>query len=140
MDQSNPIHNSDAELLDTLQQAASDLFWVSESDYPFECFCWEDASDFDPHTIVQLAHEPEGAAIETIDLDSFFEIATHPQDWHGEEELAIVQKYQNLVNTIKQHLVEPKVYRIGKIEVHIYVVGQTPAGHLAGLKTTAIET
>ncbi len=133
-------NHSDENLLSALQSASSDLTWMSESDYPFESFCWEDSTDLDDQKILQLTEQPADAAIEAVDLDRFFEGATQPQDWQGEEELAIVQKYQNLVTTLKDHLIEPKVYRIGNIEVQIYVVGQTPAGNLAGLKTVSIET
>jgi predicted peptidase len=133
-------HQSDTELLSTLQQAAADLTWMSESDYPFEGFCWEDGCGCDDRKLLQLAQEPEDAPLETVDLDSFFEVATQPQDWHGEAESETVQKYQTLVSLIKQHLSKPKVYRVGSMEVRIYVVGQTPNGNLVGLKTTAIET
>jgi hypothetical protein len=133
-------NHSDENLIATLQDASCDLTWMSESDYPFESFCWEDSADLDDQKILQLTNQPEDATIEAVDLDCFFEVATQPQDWHGEEELAIVQKYQNLVATLKDHLIEPKVYRIGNVEVQIYVVGQTSAGNLAGVKTVSIET
>jgi hypothetical protein len=33
-----------------------------------------------------------------------------------------------------------QVYRLGKIEIDVYVVGETPTGNLAGLSTKVIET
>jgi len=32
------------------------------------------------------------------------------------------------------------VYRLSKIEIDVYIIGETPAGDLAGLSTKVVET
>ena len=51
-----------------------------------------------------------------------------------------MKKYQQLVATLKQHLTHLKVYRLGEIQLDIYIVGQAPNSHLAGVTTKAVET
>jgi hypothetical protein len=50
-------------------------------------------------------------------------------------------RFQELADTIKQQLSGVKVYKVGdEAERDVYIVGKTQDGHLAGLKTTVVET
>ncbi|NJK53834.1 MAG: hypothetical protein HC936_15435 [Leptolyngbyaceae cyanobacterium SU_3_3] len=62
------------------------------------------------------------------------------QDWQNESEQTIVSQYQQLVDTLKQHLSDLQVYRIGETNLDLYIIGKTADGHLAGLATKAVET
>lgn len=73
-------------------------------------------------------------------LDKLAAAVTTDQDWHGPDEQAVVQKYRRLFELLKNKLRELKVFRVGDIEVTIYIVGRTPQGDWAGLKTWAVET
>ncbi|MBD2019502.1 nuclease A inhibitor family protein [Leptolyngbya sp. FACHB-36] len=130
----------DSELLTRLQTTIEGLQWMSESDYPFEVCYWQDCDgDMAPEKLLELTQHEGNAAIELRDIDSFFEWATQPQEWHSPEEQEAVKKYQALVRLIKQ-LSDPNVYRIGQINLDIYILGKTEEGAIAGVKTKAVET
>jgi len=44
------------------------------------------------------------------------------------------------VETLKSHLTDIKVYRLGERSIDVYIAGKTPSGDLAGLSTKVIET
>lgn len=125
-----------------LQTAIDHLQWISESEYPFETFDWSSQaiSELTDKKLLELTQHPLDANVETQDLGTFFEVVTQPQDWYGDEEIATMKQYQQLVATLKQHLTNLKVYRLGEINLDIYIVGQTPDSHLAGIATKAVET
>ncbi|MDZ8236629.1 MAG: nuclease A inhibitor family protein, partial [Nostoc sp. ChiQUE01a] len=56
------------------------------------------------------------------------------------EEKASVNKFQALVQTLKENLSNLQVYRLGHKEVDVYIVGQTPTVNLAGISTQVVET
>jgi hypothetical protein len=128
------------EITDQLKATSEGLFWTSESEYPFEVFLWEGAARLTHEEVIQkTGHSPE-SPIETISVDDFFSVATTSEDWHGDEEKEIVAKFQALVQTIKLNLANSTVYRLGKIEIDVYIIGEIPSGSLAGLSTKVVET
>ncbi len=133
---------NNSEIVDQLKSASDGLLCMSESDYPFEVFLWEspELRPLTPQKILQQTGHPQNTPLEVVTVDNFFKVATTEQDWYGEEEKATLQKYQALVETLKQILSNPDVYRLGEREIDVYIVGQTPAGALAGLSTKIIET
>jgi hypothetical protein len=123
---------------ETLTQASQGLLMPSESEYPFEVFIWEGA-ELTSEKILELTHYPPATSIEEVELDYFFRNVATEKDWHDKIQKENVAKFQNLVQVIKDNLAEIRVYRIGTIEVNVYIVGKTNDG-LAGLATKVIET
>jgi hypothetical protein len=137
---------SDTELSNTLAAAVSGLLWLSESDYPFETFLWkvpESAkSQVEASNIllsILLANVPatQDALIQVVEPDFFFHNVIQASVWQDQ---AVVQRYQQLLALLKANLTDLKVYRVGEIEISIYVLGRTSHGNVAGVKTMAIET
>jgi hypothetical protein len=128
-----------AEILDRLRQATVDLLWLSESDYPFEVIAWERGVEITPTALVKELTQPD-LQVETIELAAFFEPALAVADWYAAEELAQVDRYQELLHAIEANLTDVRVFRVGEIEIAIYIVGKTPAGDVVGLKTHVVET
>jgi Nuclease A inhibitor-like protein len=62
------------------------------------------------------------------------------QDWHDESKAKEVRQYQGLVKLLQESLEGVLVYRLGTVEIDIYIVGKTPDGNWAGLSTKAVET
>ena len=133
---------NDVELVNALEDAIAGLQWISESDYPFTVVYWQpqEPDDLTTEQLLQLTNHPPDAIVETEDLDTFFAVATQAQDWHDPETAASVERYQALVSLLKQHLHELLVYRIGEIELDVYIMGKTAIGAWAGLATKAVET
>jgi hypothetical protein len=125
-------------ITETLTQASQRLLMPSESEYPFEVFIWEDV-ELTSEKILELTNYPPATLIEEVELDYFFRNVAIEKDWHDKIQKENVAKFQNLVQVIKDNLAEIRVYRIGTIEVNVYIVGKTNDG-LAGLATKVIET
>jgi len=122
----------------TLTQASQGLLMPSESEYPFEVFVWEDVK-LTPEKILELTNYPPATSIEQVELDYFFRNVATEKDWHDKIQKGNVAKFKNLLQVIKDNLAEIRVYRIGTIEVSVYIVGKTNEG-VAGLATKVIET
>ncbi len=128
----------DAELLNQLRSLTDELLWLSESDCPFEVFVWDDLAITPEQLRLKTEHSPD-TAIKTMAIDDFFCHCTTEQDWHNEEETAEVRKYQELLSFLKENLEDVKVYKLGKCEIDVYIVGKC-SGQLIGLQTRVIET
>jgi len=123
-----------------LKQASKGLFFLSESDAPFEVIHWSAQGELTPAKLLQLTNHPPDAPLEMLAVDDFFAIATQEEDWHEEEERETVQRFQNLVSVLKQNLSQLQVYRVGKTNIDAYIVGVTDGGEWAGLSTQVVET
>ena len=128
-----------AEIIDRLKQATVDLLWSSESDYPFEIVTWARGVEMSPPVLFSNLDYPN-LAIESINLTDFFAPVLMIEDWYEAEELAQIDRYTVLLDAIESNLTDVKVFRIGEIEIDIYIIGKTPDGDLVGLKTQSIET
>jgi hypothetical protein len=123
------------EIIDRLKQATIDLLWVSESDYPFEIVMWSNKE------IDSMLFPPcDDKEIKVISLSDFFAPALRVEAWYEAEELATVDRYKLLFQTIESSLTEIQVFRIGIVEIDVYLVGKTPDGDVVGLQTKIIET
>jgi hypothetical protein len=133
---------SDAEVVELLTVATTDLYWASESDEPFTVLLWSELAraKFDASALAIQINAARKLAIVAIGLDAFFQPAIMPQAWHGADERALIDRYQQLLLMLQRELTDLQVYRVGHCEVDIYIVGKTPAGHWLTLKTVAVET
>ncbi|QHG20950.1 nuclease A inhibitor family protein [Nostoc sp. ATCC 53789] len=131
---------TNSEILDQLRTAANGLLMMSESEYPFEVFLWEDAAPVTPQKVIQQTNHPQDTPIKIVGIDDFFQVATTEEDWHEEEEKATVKRFQSLVQTLKENLSNLQVYRLGHKEIDVYIIGQIPSGDSIGLSTKVVET
>ncbi len=126
----------------TLTELSKGLLYPSESDYPFEYFEWDlpPNTTLDEKTVREATKASRNTPVATKTLDDFFKNVTQIKDWYGEEEKASVQQYIALKQTIEKELADPRVYRIGEVEIDAYITGKKADGKWAGLKTKVIET
>jgi len=125
-------------IAETLTQASQGLLMPSESEYPFEVFVWEDV-ELTPEKILELTNYPPATSMEEVELNYFFRNVVTEKDWHYDIQKENVAKFQNLVQVIKDNLADIRTYRVGTVEVNVYIVGKTNDG-IAGLETKVIET
>ncbi len=127
--------------LKALADASAGLTYQSESDEPFEPFTWGKAEgELDAAVVRKRLKKGAKTPVEEITPDEFFEPLTTGEDWHGDEEKAIVEQFKKLRGVVKKTLAGAKVFKVGKTKVAIYIVGKTDEGDRAGLSTTAVET
>ncbi len=135
-----------AAIIDRLKQATTDLLWSSESDYPFEIVTWELGTDLTPSDLFSNIYDTELAIaslsyrIESVTLTDLFEPVLTIEDWYEQAELDLVDRYTNLLDSIGNNLGEAQVFRVGEVEIDIYIIGKTPTGDIVGLKTRSVET
>ena len=125
------------EITDRLTKLSEALLFPSESEYPLETIVWESAT-LTPETILTRSHKPSDTPIEAIALDEFFAPVITDEDWFEDDDRATAQRFRDLQAAIAT-LENVQVFRLGKIEIDVYIVGAI-GPDLVGLKTTVVET
>ena len=125
-----------------LLEASAGLLYTSESDYPFD---YISRSLFLRDTLTLPVFRiafgvPRTTPVAIRDLDRFFARHIELVDPYDAAAVALVPRYQNLKDQIRELLDAPKAYCVGSIQIRCYVVGTSPDGVVAGLATTSIET
>ncbi|MDQ4123181.1 MAG: nuclease A inhibitor family protein [Acidobacteriota bacterium] len=139
----NNLGNKSENLLPILKEACEGLFYISETDAEFEAFVWKTDKPIDEisgEIVLKLAGEKPNAKVAEKTLDDFFKHPTEMQDWFGDEEKAQVEKYLKLKDLLATKLKNTKVFKVGDVQINIYIVGIGGEGNLEGVKTKAVET
>lgn len=131
---------SDEEIIEELKKMTDGLLFMSEADYPFEIVDREGQTEMSLEFIRELAGQPGDSPVEVISADHFFRVAVSEADWKDEAALAIAKRYQALLRLLKENLDELKVYRVGKINIAVYLMGRSQAGNWLGISTRVVET
>lgn len=126
-------------IIEILKQASADLLMPSESEYPFEVFRWSGQNELTDQKLLELTGHPADSPVETVDLDYLFRNVAQEKEWHDEVQKANVSRFLLLVSTLEKNLTDIKVYRVGTIDIDVYIVGKNE-GELAGLSTKVVET
>ncbi|MGD1948280.1 MAG: nuclease A inhibitor family protein [Leptolyngbyaceae cyanobacterium] len=126
------------DLLPELEAACEDLLWRSEADYPFEVV----VLTANAHNLLAALKEgyPGDTPIVPLSLNDFFDQATQERAWFDSRELSLVQRYRNLRDLLEATLENLQVYRIGRVEMDVYLVGETEDKQAVGVKTKIVET
>lgn len=131
---------SDEDVLDELERAIVGLLFISESDYPFETIYWKELPEISPQFLRNLTRHGESAPVEIMNLNDFFRVAVTEESWRSEESRRAAAKYRNLVRILKDDLEDAKVYRVGEINITVYIVGLNRTGNWLGVSTRVVET
>jgi hypothetical protein len=124
-----------------LTQASAGLLMPSESDYPFTVVSLEGISQesLTPQTVLKLMGHSPDTPIEVTEVDYFFRNVTVEQEWHDRQQRQDVKKFQKLVDILKSELKGVKVYRVGRINIDVYILG-IYNNNVVGIKTQLVET
>ena len=120
----NKMADNDAEILQDLKRVTAGLLFMSESDYPFEVVHWENLTDVTHDFLCRLAGEPTGCQVEEMEVEDFL----------------LAEKYKNIVRVLSNNLTERKAYKVGKINMPVYVVGRSQRGNWLGVSTRVVQT
>ncbi len=125
--------------LEKLKQASTGLLFISETDAPFEIVSLQKNTPVDAQLLLQ-SKKTAGTAIEKQDVDYFFRnmVKEYPSFTPAQKNTA--QRFTALVKIIKETLHDVHVYRIGSVQVDVYIIGTLKDGTPAGLKTKLVET
>ncbi|HEX8370238.1 MAG TPA: nuclease A inhibitor family protein [Pyrinomonadaceae bacterium] len=128
------------QLAKQIQKLSEGLYYISETDAEIFPFAGAKADAVTKENLLsQTGNKPE-ATVEERDFTDFFTRLTKIQDWFGEEEKRTAAKFVRLKELLERNLKDLKVYKVGRIEIDIYVVGLDSESRLTGIKTKAVET
>jgi len=116
------------------------LLFMSESDYPFDVVRLEQRGEITPEKLREMSGEKVDAPVETRTLEEFFRAAMSEAEWKGAKEIEEARRYQALVSWLKENLSGTRVYRVGQINIAVYILGRVASGNLLGISTRVVET
>jgi hypothetical protein len=143
----NPVSESGQDQVQSaLEQAINplltDLLYPSESDEPL-CFVACYLKQEIPLTGSQIEEWlmlPPAVFVEEVPEARFWDPVTKDEEWHGDEEKKRSEAFRHLQQELEKHLTTRQVFRVGTIEIDVYLLGRTPEGSRAGVKTKVVET
>ncbi len=124
-------------LQSNLENAASGLQMMSESEYPFDYFSTEDTV-IDEALALKITQQPQGTPVTTTTLDDLLRNMTDPN--RGSVNPQQAEQYKQMAATLKDSLQNLTVYRVGEVQVDVLIIGLTDEGTAAGMRTKLIET
>lgn len=143
--------------IDALTGAVDGVIWPSESDYGWTVFGLSKAAPVTIDNVKQLVAdfvevedvEPPLAeqGVEEEPWEDRFTKMTTPQPWWDAYNYMLADQYEALRTTLKAHLTNIKLFRIGPDNggtlfggVDMFVIGETADGDLVAIKTVSVET
>ncbi len=130
----------DNNLTEQIKIATKGLYYISETDAEILPFVGKQAKAVSKQEILSQTKKAADSTVEEKDFAGFFARLTEIQDWFGDEEKAIAQKFVRLKELLEKNLRDLKVFKIGEIQIDIYVVGLDAKDNLLGIETKAVET
>jgi len=127
-------------LAEQIKIAVRGLYYISETDALIQPFIGKQAKTVSKQEILSQTKKAADSTVEEKDFAGFFARLTEIQDWFGDEEKEIAKKFVRLKELLEKNLRDLKVFRIGKIQLDIYVVGLNAEDNLLGIETKAVET
>jgi hypothetical protein len=121
-----------------LQATVADLWYPSETDSPLAVVVWP-VDRLDEATVgAQLGGQ--ASSVEPRPVEEFFRPVVNNPFWQTSQGEHLAQRYGALEQLLKATLTDLQVYRVGRVEVTVYLMGHHPGGGYVGLKTTVVET
>ena len=123
-----------------LEQLTKGLLFISESEAPLEPVSYPaPAEALADAALLKLLGEAADTKVETLELTYF--LRNHTADNGVLDDPQLANRFKALQMFLKQELQEVKVYRVGTgPQIHVYALGKTDNGKLAGFKTVLTET
>lgn len=131
---------SPEELLAALEEVARPLLFPSESDHPLCPFQWAGGGALTPEALIESQGLAADAPVEIESVADLFAPLTDPPPEAGDTALSDAARYRQLVALLGRHLDDLRVYRVGRVEKDVYILGRHPSGVWLGLKTKVVET
>jgi len=127
-------------MIDAFAQVSNGLVYISETDAEVLPFIDGEADAVTKETVLKAAGLPDDTRVEEVDFDQFFARLSAVKDWYGDEEKKRAGQFARLGEVLQGYLRELKVFRLGRVQIEIYIAGLDETNHLAGIRTRAVET
>jgi hypothetical protein len=131
---------ADESLARQIRKIAEGLYYISETDAEVSPFTGTRADAATKENLLRQTGNKPDAPVEEREFAAFFTRLTKIEDWFGDEEKHSAAKFARLKELLESNLKDLKVFKVGRIEIDVYVVGLDSENRLAGIKTKAVET
>jgi hypothetical protein len=128
------------ELKSSLSEALQGLIYISETDAEITPFEGGPAGEVTAASLLAQAGAAGDSAVEVRGFEEIFGRLTRVYEGGSEEQAATAGRFAALKSLLEQNLRDLKVFKVGKIQVDVYIVGLDAEGNLSGVKTKAVET
>ncbi|MFO0589363.1 MAG: nuclease A inhibitor family protein [Polyangiaceae bacterium] len=125
---------------EALTTAALDLLFPSESEAPIELYKWPLASEPTPAALLAAEGRPADTHVETGTAESEVGPLTKAPPGADDIERGLAARFQTLLETLNSNLFNVRVYRVGRVDIDVYILGRSAAGAWLGYKTHVVET
>ena len=136
------LENNTISLKEQVETLTINLRYPSESDEKIEYFEMEHST----HEKLAMTDfrmfngiKPE-TTITAISFDDFFKPLIKVEDWFGKEEKKWAEDSLTLKNLLAEKAKDFQIFRVGSIEIDVYVFGKAEECKWVGLKTKVVET
>jgi hypothetical protein len=118
------------------------LLYPSESDEPIEAVetYLKMAGLLTASHIKDWLMLPPSVYVEEIPEADFWSPVTTIEDWYEEEERTRAEQFQQLQTITETTLTNRQIFRVGDVEIDVYLLGKPADGPRVGLKTRVVET
>jgi len=127
-------------LVSGIRRLTEGLVYISELDAAIQVFIGEAGEETSGASILKQLGGNDDLPVEEVSFDQFFSRLTKTEDRYSDKEKQIVWRFRKLKEFLESNLDNLKVFRIGRVQIDIYVVGVDKKGRLIGIRTRSIET
>jgi hypothetical protein len=114
----------DEQILKQLEKETAGLLFMSESDYPFEIVQWDGPAEITPEFIRTVTNESEDCQVQELEVEEFLS----------------AEQYKKIVDVFTTKLSQSKAYKVGRINMPVYMVGRSESGKWLGVVTRVVQT
>ena len=132
------IYGEDETFIERIGKIVEDLYYISETDAEIKPFEGGKAETVSAEEILKQTESVQ--PVEERDFEELFTRLTKMQEWFGDYETKAANKFSELKELLENNLRDIKVFKIGRIEIDIYIVGLDADNNLKGVRTKAVET
>ena len=123
-----------------VSRLVKNLYYISETDSEIFPFSGDAAESVSREVILQQTGSDSAAPVEERDFTELFGRLTAMQEWFGKDEKKTAKRFEKLKDFLQDNLRDLKIFKIGSVNIDIYIVGLNSSGKLAGVRTNAVET
>jgi hypothetical protein len=124
----------------SLSEASAGLIYISETDSGITPFEGGPAGAVTAAELLAHTGHAGDAPVEERGFEEIFARLTRVYEGADEEHIATAGRFAALKSVMEAGLRDLKVFKVGRINVDIYIVGLDAEGNLSGVQTKAVET
>jgi hypothetical protein len=123
-----------------LARACEGLNYVSETDSAVEPLFGGEARSTSASDVLAAVGVSVPNNTDERDYEKFFARLSDQKDWFGASQRKNAQRFEALKHLLESELSDLRVFRVGKVQNTIYILGVGRDGKIAGVKMDAVET